>query len=288
MTLPEGYRLRTATADDIPAIMQMRAAVGWAAHDWALRLAIEPANARCFIVEASDGDAAGVGSGVAYPPLGIVGNMIVMEGHRRRGIGAAVLSAVVERLREQGCSRLELYATREGRPLYERHGFQPIGSGSRATIPRGAVSEAPSNGVDVEEGAPSALDELEAYDRPRFGGSRRALLAVALADAERPTLLARRGGAVAGYAWVRPADGRIGPWVADDPTVAAALVARAFQRTADADELTTNVPMSNEPGVAWLRALGVRPDPWDGRMALGDPIPQRLDTIYGNSVGALG
>ena len=37
-----------------------------------------------------------------------------------------------------------------------------------------------------------------------------------------------------------------------------------------------------------LESLGVELDPWDGRMALGRPIPRRESTIYGSVVGALG
>jgi len=40
--------------------------------------------------------------------------------------------------------------------------------------------------------------------------------------------------------------------------------------------------------VDWLRGLGVEPDPWDGRMARGAPIPRREESIYGSTAGALG
>jgi hypothetical protein len=46
--------------------------------------------------------------------------------------------------------------------------------------------------------------------------------------------------------------------------------------------------MSNEPGVRWLRGLGVELEPWDGRMARGPQIARSDDTIYANLVGALG
>jgi len=59
MPLPPGLSLRSATLDDLPAIVGLREQVGWAAHQWALRLAMEPSDARCLVVEAIYGNAVG-------------------------------------------------------------------------------------------------------------------------------------------------------------------------------------------------------------------------------------
>lgn len=287
MPLADDLSMRTATLDDLAAIADLRLQVGMAPHDWALRLAIEPPNARCVVVEDAAGRLVAVGSGVAYTPLGFVGNMMVAEDRRRQGIGSAVLDAVIEFLREQRCSRLELFATQQGRPLYARHGFTPIEPGSRARLPRD-LPLASGDDIVVTGGDERALDLLVDFDTPRFGGQRTPLLAAMLADRERPTLVARRAETVVGYGWLRVDEDRIGPWVADGPEVAAAILAEAFRRVPDHPELTANVPISNRPAVAWLRALGVEPDPWDGRMARGAPIPRQEESIFGSTAGALG
>jgi len=287
MPLADDLSMRTATLDDLAAIADLRLQVGMAPHDWALRLAIEPPNARCVVVEDAAGRLVAVGSGVAYTPLGFVGNMMVAEDRRRQGIGSAVLDAVIEFLREQRCSRLELFATQQGRPLYARHGFTPIEPGSRARLPRD-LPLASGDDIVVTGGDERALDLLVDFDTPRFGGQRTPLLAAMLADRERPTLVARRAETVVGYGWLRVDEDRIGPWVADGPEVAAAILAEAFRRVPDHPELTANIPISNRPAVAWLRALGVEPDPWDGRMARGAPIPRQEESIFGSTAGALG
>lgn len=287
MPLPDDLSIRTATLADLTAIAELRLEVGMAPHDWALRLAIEPANARCFVVEDRAGGLVAVGSGVAYTPLGFVGNMMVAEDRRREGIGSEVLEAVVDFLREQRCTRLELFATSQGRPLYARHGFTPIEPGSRATLRRNLPLASPDD-VVVTGADERALGLLVTYDTPRFGGDRTPLLAAMLADPERPTLVARRAETVVGYGWLRVDEDRIGPWVADGPAEASGILAEAFRRVPDHPELTANIPISNTRAVGWLRGLGVEPDPWDGRMALGAPIPRREESIFGSTAGALG
>lgn len=287
MTLPDDLSFRTATLDDLAAISDLRLQVGMAPHDWALRLAIAPPNARCLVVEDQAGRLVAVGSGVAYTPLGFVGNMMVAEDRRRQGIGSAVLDAVVAFLQERGCTRLELFATQQGRPLYARHGFTPTEPGSRAHL-RHDLPLAPGDDIMVTDGDERALRSLVEYDTPRFGGRRTPLLAAMLADDERPTLVARRGETVVGYGWLRVDEDRIGPWVADEPEIAAAILAEAFRRVPDHPELTANIPISNRRALEWLRSLGVEPDPWDGRMARGMPIPRREESIFGSAAGALG
>ncbi len=286
MTLPDGLSLRLADERDLPAITALRTSVGWAAHDWALRAAIRPP-ARTVVVRDPDGRVVAVGSGTAYGALGFVGNMVVSAEYRRRGLGAALLGDVMAELEARGCTRLELYATPEGRSLYRRHGFESADPSAMARLPREAGWTSPIE-LDVAEAGPDDLAALAAYDAPRFGGDRGALLAPMLEDPRRPLLVARRHGAMVGYAWVRPDGDRLGPFLGDDPGVAEAIVHSAFQRAPSTAELTLNLPTANRAGVAWLEGRGATVTPWDGRMGRGPAVVRRDDTIYGNVVGALG
>jgi GNAT superfamily N-acetyltransferase len=286
MQPPHDLTLRDATGDDLPAIAALREAVGWTVHEWALRAVIGVQHARCFV--AVDGRAlAGVGSGIAYGPMGFVGNMVVAETHRRRGIGSAILQATTDYLEAAGCLRLELNATSEGRPLYERHGFASMGFSATARIPRD-VDLAPDAAIAIRRASPEDLGPLAAYDRPRFGGDRMPVLALLLDDPAAPLFLAARESELVGYACVRTDAPRIGPLLADDPTVAETLMVEAFAVADAAGELRLNLPPNNHPGTAWLHGLGVQVEPWDGRMARGPQIPRRDDTVYGMAVGALG
>lgn len=287
MDLPEGIRLRPAERGDLPAIADLRRAAGWSVHDWALEAVLDPSNAYCVVAVDDEGGVLAVGSGITYGALGFVGNMVVAGDHRRRGLGTAILADVVAFLEHRGCTRLELYATAEGRQLYARHGFELTEPTAFARVARDTAL-GPTADVALADSQPEDLERLAAYDAPRFGGDRRGLLAIMLTDADRPLVIARRGDEPVGYAWLRPEAGRLGPFVADQPAVAAALVAEGLRRAPDADTLTFSLPSSNRSGLAWLREAGAEVEPWDGRMARGPDVPRRDDTIYGHSVGALG
>lgn len=278
--------MRDATPNDLPVLAGLRSSVGWDALDWALRAAIGSRLGRFVVVTDGENRPVASGSGMVFAPIGFVGNMVVTEPWRGQGIGAAVLRAVMDHLEAAGCRRLELYATALGRPLYERHGFALVGSSAMAHVPRSAVSGAGTS--MLSDAGTELLGQLSAYDRIRFGGDRSELLEMMLTDPVRPLRVARRADAIVGYAWLRPDGARVGPLLADDPSVAADLLADAFDHIPEADVLRLNLPQDNQAGGRWLADAGVELQAWDGRMGRGPQVPRRDDTIYANVVGALG
>ena len=286
MTPPPDLSLREATLDDLPAIGALRESVGWTVHEWALRAVIGRPRARCVVAVDGAGEMTGIGSGIAYGALGFVGNMVVAPAHRRRGVGSAILDAVTTFLEGAGCVRLELNATSDGRPLYERFGFRSTGRSATALV-RPGLGLQRETAIAVRGAIQGDLAPLTAYDRPRFGGERTPILELLLTDRGFTTLTGWRGGTMVGYAGMRSDPPRIGPMLADTPAVAETLLAEAFARIG-ADELRLNLPPGNGVGTEWLRSLGISIEPWDGRMARGAEIARREETIYGMAVGALG
>lgn len=287
MRLPPDLILRDASLDDLPAIAALRESVGWGAAGWALRAVIGQPGARCLVSVDGGGALAGVGSGIVYGPLGFIGNMIVAEAHRRRGVGSAILHAVTAFLEGAGCTRLELNATSDGRPLYERHGFRSRGRSATARIGRDLeLGHDPDH--TIREASLDEVHALAGYDRPRFGGDRQVLLDLLLRQPAARTLVADGPSGIAGYACVRTDDARIGPMVADAPSTAGALLRAGFELLPGAADVRLNLPPGNRRGAGWLESLGVELEPWDGRMGRGPDLPRRDDTVYGMAIGALG
>jgi [ribosomal protein S18]-alanine N-acetyltransferase len=287
MPLSTEVQLRVAAEADLPAIADLRHVAGWAVHDWALRAVLVPPHARCFVATDGDGRIIGVGSAIAYDRLGVVGNMVVAVDHRRRGIGGAILEAVLAFLAERSVTRFELSATDLGRPLYARYGFEPNVGGVSAVVPRALHGDREA-GIGLAEAGPDSLGALADYDTPRFGGDRRPLLTTMLADPDRPVLLARRDDAIVGWGWARPEADRIGPLVADSPAAATSIVIGALERMPATATVRLNMPGANRVGAEAFAALGATIEPWNGRMARGPDVPRRDDTIFATAVGALG
>lgn len=153
MTAPErpDVRVRPATVADIDEVTRLRAIMLASLDRGPLRLDDEWAE-RCraelrtqladgtrlvaMVVDAPDGHglaSAGVGvvdirlpaPGRVSGRVGHISSMCTDERWRRRGYARAVLDALVDWLRDQGCSRVELSASDEGAPLYEASGFVP-------------------------------------------------------------------------------------------------------------------------------------------------------------------
>jgi GNAT superfamily N-acetyltransferase len=281
--------LRHASPRDIPEIAARRTDVGWHAYAWALRAAMRAPHARFYLLTDADGRIAAMGSAIAYGPIGVVGNMVVRPDRQRRGLGSAILEAVIAFLiDERRCTLLELSATPAGRPLYARYGFEPTGLHVQASLAP-ATAPAPVADLSTIEATNDDLDELAAWDARRFGGDRTPILEDAIADPERPVRLARRSESLVGYITVRPDASRIGPWLADDFGAATTLLACAATLVPNADmPLSWGLPGENEAGVSWLASLGARVEPHDTRMRRGIGPPRRLETIFATIVGALG
>jgi len=67
-----------------------------------------------------------VGTGRLLPD-GHVGRMAVLRGWRGRGVGGAILTALVDRAAARGMKRLVLNAQTHAVPFYARYGFAPFG-----------------------------------------------------------------------------------------------------------------------------------------------------------------
>lgn len=273
--------IRLATPADRPRIAELRTEVGWAVRAWALDAIAPPIGAAWVALDA--GTIVGCGSGIVYGRLGIVGTMIVAESHRRRGIGAMILGAVLDFLRPRA-DTIELNATPSGRPLYERFGFEPVIGYLAANLPPSLGAN--SDGLVITTATDAAV--LAAWDARRFGGNRLRILAAAVIDPERHVLRARASGDLIGYAVVRPAETSIGPFVADSVDAAQALLAAAGERAPSVDAWRITLPGDNAVTTAWLHERGIQAEPHGTQMRLGQPPQRAVDTIWGVGAGAVG
>jgi len=130
--------VRVAGADDVAAIASLRAEWSAAAVDagFSERMAAwlaDEGDRRTVWLALVGGAAAGMASVFEYRRMprpgrpdsrwGYVSNMFVREGLRDRGIGSALLAAIVAAAQERGYARLVLSPSERALPFYSRAGF---------------------------------------------------------------------------------------------------------------------------------------------------------------------
>jgi GNAT superfamily N-acetyltransferase len=250
-------RLRLMTIKDIPEGMRLKDVAGWnqAAVDWERFLSTNPQG--CFAAE-RDGRVVGTSATIVYEGrFAWIGMVLVDPQYRGQGIGTALLERAIHYLDKQSVPCMKLDATPQGKPLYEKFGFQSEYGIERWMLKRQLNENA------VGKAAIEIEDALR-LDREIFGADRSKLLRCLTEAAPDFTLVARQEARVAGYTFGRRGSraDHLGPWMACNEDVATKLLAE-FLRRSDRDLLFVDclqrspwaVPLVKSRGFEFSRPL---------------------------------
>jgi GNAT superfamily N-acetyltransferase len=213
---------------DLPGCLALSAEAGWnqTAADW--RLIMAAGEVRGLVRDATPVASAAI---LPWPgPFGWICMVLVTASERRRGHATALLGWAIARLRELG--RVPgLDATPAGRAVYLPLGFRDVYPVTRRRAAGGGpLPDVPGEAAPIHLMQPADIPAVAAFDAPRFGADRTALLADLLRRAPALAFVALAGDAITGFALGRP--GRtatqIGPVVAQDAATGAALVRAAL------------------------------------------------------------
>jgi GNAT superfamily N-acetyltransferase len=211
-----GVETRLLFESDIPAAMRLKEAAGWnqTEDDWRRLLLLEPNG--CFGV-IKDGALAGTTTTTTYgQDLAWIGMVLVDPQHRRQGIAAKLMSVALDYLNGK-VDTIKLDATSQGKPVYEKFGFQ-VESVVERWI---GTASATSCSVQREEIVNrDAVRELLDLDRLAFNADRSSLIRMLMDDSVvAPVLLRAADGPLSGYALARSGTkaNYVGPMVATDP-----------------------------------------------------------------------
>jgi predicted GNAT family N-acyltransferase len=123
----EQFRVRvTDWGSDAPALQFVRRTVFIDEQRVPENLEWDAIDTACVHALAEDAHGAPIGCGRLLPD-GHIGRMAVLAAWRGRGVGAALLTTLVQRARERGDVRVVLNAQTQAMPFYARHGFAPEG-----------------------------------------------------------------------------------------------------------------------------------------------------------------
>lgn len=251
-------RLRIMTKADIPAGMRLKEIAGWnqTAEDW-MRF-LNASEGGCFVAEA-DGKVRGTVTTIAYEKrLAWVGMVLVDPEDRGKGVGTKLLEIAIESLINAKIASIKLDATPQGKPIYEKLGFQ-----REYEIERWILKRTPEVAAQADENlsrnavSERVLEMILAEDREVFGADRSQLLRSLRQSApeftgavwENTTLRSSAFGRRGSFA------DHLGPWMAKD-TEAARELLRSFVARSRREVLLVDCLKSNAIAGNLLKSMG--------------------------------
>jgi predicted N-acetyltransferase YhbS len=278
-------RIRRLTLNDMPACLALAVKRDWAPDELKWRLILELGTG--FGVDAPDGGLAGT---VLITPYGreaaSIGMMVVSPSHERQGLGRRLMEHALEHI---GPLPTLLYATEQGRPLYEKLGFVQVGEVVKHL---GRLTRQPEEvavaGTRVRAMTREDLDAVAALDADAFGAPRRELLQALHRLASR-ALVAERDGRVVGHGLVWPNFDAtmVGPLIAREEPIARSLTAgllRGLEGTVRVD-----IPPRFTGLSEWVAGLGLERHAPSPMMQLhGTRAPGRREHLHAIAAQALG
>jgi GNAT superfamily N-acetyltransferase len=279
-----GLPVRRLTAADLPACSALAVDRGWepAPEKWRLLLDL----GEIYGADDPDGGLAGAVALTRYgPELAAIGKMLVAQRRGRQGLGGRLMRHALDQV---GDTVTCLLATQYGRPLYERLGFRAIDRSVRYIGPLAAEpAEAgpPPGHAPPRPAGQADLAGIAELDRRSFGADRGSLLAALPRLADRFMVSDGPAGPGFGAAW-RSADTlTIGPLVAQDLTVATALITSL---AAGSDQPVRLEVPGRHPGLAdWAAARGLTVRSQSTLMVHGGDLPGAREHVYGPANMAL-
>jgi ribosomal protein S18 acetylase RimI-like enzyme len=241
--------IRRLTGADLPACLALAVGRDWGAEEHKWRLLFDVGEV--FGLEEPGGELVCTVVLTRYPPgTSVISMVLVAARLERRGLGTRLMTHVLE---HAGPGPVYLYATPNGRPLYEKVGFATA-DGMTTYVGRFAqAAGAPSSRPARDDDLPAIL----ALDAEVFGADRRNLVTRLPAFAEQLRVL-ERDGAIAGYAaaWRNIETVVIGPVIARDLGDAQALIAD-LAAAAPGERLRLDVDHRHAGLRAWIEQRGV-------------------------------
>jgi GNAT superfamily N-acetyltransferase len=300
--MPVEYR--DLTSNDIPAGLRLCRLAGWnqLEADWELFLRLSPRGCRAAV---QDGKVVGTVTTVNYENrFAWVGMVLVDTEARGQGVGTQLLQEAMSILR--GIPAIRLDATPQGRPVYQRLGFEDDYELCRMQLAEITVADRPpdlSHGqlpsdLSQAEGQlfvrPMKADDLLAVgeaDRRIFGADRREILQWALHRSPEYAWVALSSRELEGYCFGRHGFNfdQIGPVHCQKELVSQRLVTACLSSAKPGTRVIVDPLLHSPSWLEWLRLAGfIHQRPFT-RMVLGENrhpgVSEEMWTMFGPEFG---
>lgn len=260
------------TPADIAAFLELAAAENWVAEPWEFEFLLSAFPQGCFAAHGDNGETAGFVTALLHDRSGWIGNLIVAEQFRGRGIGAALFRNALEALRMAGAHTVWLTASKSGMPLYEKHGFTCMDTIIR-WVGTGSQRPAANFGTTEQDAIALSSHDLDTY----AWGDRRATLFEA--TARRGRLLQNESG----FILQQPCGNAVqfGPFSAVNGSTAELLFETASRRVALGTKIVLDAPASNRSALRLFNRSSMKIAGSSLLMYAGKKAAYRPELIYG-------
>ncbi|MEU6715266.1 GNAT family N-acetyltransferase [Nonomuraea sp. NPDC046802] len=266
--------IRRLTPTDLDDCARLAKDRGWPTerHKWRLLFEVgEP-----YGIDAPDGDGLAATNILTLygKDQAVISMVLTASRFGRQGIGRRLMEHVLDQAGERTVS---LYATDNGRPLYERLGFRVVGAAAKHT---GVFAGEPSG--RTRPATEADLDGILALDAELFGTDRSAVLRRMFGFG----LRVRVADGGFGHCWRNDDNAVIGPVVARDAATARALIG---DLALDAGgEVRMDFDLDRQDMITWAAGHGIGA-PWQvSRMVRGGDLPGDVTCQYLPFMQALG
>jgi ribosomal protein S18 acetylase RimI-like enzyme len=275
--------IRAMTLPELETVLDWAAAEGWnpGLQDAASFYASDPGG---FLIGVLDGEPVASIFAVRYGAgFGFIGGYIVRPAYRGRGYGMALWRAGMARLEGRNVGLDGVPAQQAN---YARSGFRLAHRNVRY---EGRGGDLPHLDRVLPLG-PQDMADVVAYDRPFFPDQRERFMRNWLQQDGSIALGVRGGGALLGYAVLRPCRNgfKIGPLCADSPEVAEELMQALRGRVPAGEAIFLDVPEPNAAAVALAARHGMHACFETARMYTGADPQLPLLRQYGITTFELG
>lgn len=258
--------------EDRETFLELACAEGWVAEAWEFDFLLSVFPEGCFSAREETNNAVGFVTSLLHERSGWIGNLIVADGRRGKGVGEALFVTALEALQAAGAETVWLTASKMGKALYEKHGFAAIDAIFRWT----GFGRERHEAHDTEGDSSITPSSVSGIDNQAWGDRRDALLATTVS---RGRLLI----AESGFLVIQPCGNtmQFGPFSALDRSAAEHIFDLALRTVPPGTKVYLDAPASNLSATRLFNRRGMRIAGANELMYAGVKPAYRPDFLYG-------
>jgi GNAT superfamily N-acetyltransferase len=173
-----------------------------------------------FLIAECDSELCGIGGLFNFGEISTIGYMGVLSPYRSQGLGTRIFTKLFEKSLQKNIKSIVLYASKLGRPIYEKFGFVPSFHAQKFTLPLSIIeNELNNSDFEVLDSIPLWIAKL---DQEVMGFDRQEYLNILIKHGSRILSFKKRG-----FALILKA--RVGPIIADSSDLALKFIQKSGQ-----------------------------------------------------------